>query len=71
MSIKAKFTYAESRFKRMPLELHGAIATLAPAVAHFPLLKVYYTYLLSKLYSPILVWDLQLFGASRTRTKTE
>ena len=35
MSVKAKFTYTESRLKKMQLELLGTIATLALVMAHF------------------------------------
>ena len=35
VSIKAKLTCAESRLKRMQLELLGAIASLAPALVRF------------------------------------
>lgn len=42
---------------------------LLPLSSLLLLLKVYFTYLLNKLSPPILVSDLQFFGASGIRTK--
>ena len=51
----------------MQLELLGPELPLYSGSGTLSLLKVYYTYLLNKLYLPILVLGLRVFGASAIR----